>query len=76
MLTPPQVNHDSDVELLPLESARVVYTPPTRPLWDLDRRDFIMIGIGSCIAVAAIAIGIFAAKFNSKKMRRGIDDDE
>ena len=72
------ISHDSDVELLPLahEHARVVYAPPVRPLWDLDRRDVIMLCLGGGGVIAAVGIGIFAAKFTSSKIRRGPDEDE
>ncbi|CAN5551094.1 hypothetical protein BH11PLA2_BH11PLA2_05370 [soil metagenome] len=67
------VNFDeSDVELVPLEDlpqAPVVYTPPSRPLWDLDRRDMLMLGLGAGGVIAAVAVGIFVAKMNRAKIQ-------
>lgn len=73
--TPPS---EADVELMPLEElqARIVYSRPERALWELDRRDAIMLAIGAVSVIIAIGIGIFAAKFNSAKIRRGPDEDE
>ncbi len=78
---PPNSPHltDFDVELLPLSGAltapadlaiaRVEQTPPMRPLYDLDRRDFLMLGIGAGGVIAAIAIGIGVASINKNKLR-------
>lgn len=72
--TPPS---EADVELMPLEElqARIVYSRPDRPLWNLDRRDAIMLALGAGSVITAIGIGIFAAKFNSAKIRRGPEED-
>jgi len=78
---PPNSPHltDYDVELLPLSGAlsapadlaiaRVEQTPPMRPLYDLDRRDFLMLGIGAGGVIGAIAIGIGVASINKNKLR-------
>ena len=50
---------------------RVVSTPPPRPLYELDRRDFIMLGCGAGAVFGAIVGGYFAAQAMRDKVNRG-----
>ena len=71
-----------DVDLVPLpEDAgaeggepRVVATPPTRALYDLDRRDFIMLAVGAGGVITAIVGGFVAAITMGKKKIQGEEE--
>jgi eukaryotic-like serine/threonine-protein kinase len=51
-----------------VESSKIGPTP-MRPLYDLDRRDFIMLAIGAGGVLGAIGFGLAMAKLNRNKIR-------
>jgi hypothetical protein len=55
---------------------KVVAGPPPRPLWELDRRDFLMLGMGAGGTLAAIVAGLVMARANSGRLRGGEPDEQ
>ena len=51
------------------DEPRVVAAPVARPLYDLDRRDFIMLAFGAGGVVAAILGGFAAARVMKHKVQ-------
>lgn len=77
---PPESIPDIDVELVIIpgvqpesvmtpEEMRVVAAPPARPLYDLDRRDFIMLATGAGGVVTAILGGFITARAMKHKVQ-------
>jgi hypothetical protein len=70
---------DVDVELVTtpvtfpadLVEANRIGPAPMRPLYDLDRRDFIMLAIGAGGVLGAIGFGLFVAKTQRGRIRGG-----
>ncbi len=76
---------DFDVELIPFSATKSILPSdiaeqrmaneiPMRPLFDLDRRDFLMLSFGAGGVLAAIGLGIGIAKMNSGKIRGGEEE--
>jgi eukaryotic-like serine/threonine-protein kinase len=75
------IDGDFDVELLAVPSqfsepadvlrARMEQSQMMRPLYDLDRRDFIMLSLGAGGVLSAIGLGLIIAKVQGEKSRRG-----
>ncbi|QEL15347.1 serine/threonine-protein kinase [Limnoglobus roseus] len=80
---PPVAADGFDVELMPTSAAlsdpadvlqaRMADTP-MRPLYDLDRRDFIMLALGAGGVLSAIATGLAVARFSGQKLRGGDEE--
>ncbi|MGL4421777.1 MAG: hypothetical protein ACRCZF_14005, partial [Gemmataceae bacterium] len=54
---------------------RVVASPPPRPVYDLDRRDFMMLGIGAGGVIAAIGTGFIVALYMKGKVQRDPNEE-
>jgi eukaryotic-like serine/threonine-protein kinase len=71
---------DADVELIPLQNQvaepadvlqlRMEQSQMLRPLYDLDRRDFIMLSAGAFGVLSAIGLGLVIAKVQGDRSRR------
>lgn len=60
---PAQLNDPADV--LQARMADI----PMRPLYDLDRRDFIMLSLGAGGVLAAVGLGLIVARWQGHKIQ-------